>query len=147
MAGMFTAAARIIRLRYSLRCLFVALTLCALWIGWQTNIVRQRQALLRLVRDAGGVVADEYPVQTGGTACAAPPSASLFRGLIGDQAVGTIGVPDSLTDEYDRIARAFPEAAVLPLMSEIPFNTPSSFGSLPGSNYSLDTFVERPSGR
>jgi hypothetical protein len=34
-----------VRLRYSLRALFVVLTLACLWLGWNVNIVRNRNAL------------------------------------------------------------------------------------------------------
>ena len=33
--------------RFSLRTLFVVVTVCCVWLGWQLHIVRERQAMLR----------------------------------------------------------------------------------------------------
>jgi transcription-repair coupling factor (superfamily II helicase) len=56
---MLRAIKRVARLRYSLRCLFAAVTLCALWLGWQTSMVRERRTLLAHLRGSGDDIIDE----------------------------------------------------------------------------------------
>jgi len=138
---MLRAITRVIRLPYSLRCLFALITLCALWVGWQTSIVRERQALLNLVQDSGG---GAYDLVSTGSASSPPASISFFRKLIGDRVMGAIMLPESLSERRDQIARAFPEADVWPQELFLPADF--EYKSTMPMNYSLDTFVERPAG-
>jgi hypothetical protein len=39
-------------LRFNLRTMFVAFTVVAVWLGWNLRIVREREATLRLLREA-----------------------------------------------------------------------------------------------
>ena len=97
------------RLRFSLRTLFVVVTVVCVWLGWQVPIVRDRHGLLRWVRDFEG------PVLTAGPEDDESLELPFFRRLIGDRAVTFIGFPSDVVsmEEIRRIERAFPEAEVV----------------------------------
>ena len=42
--------------RWSLRTLFVAVTVLCVWLGWQVNVVQQRRAMANRIRAEGGSV-------------------------------------------------------------------------------------------
>jgi hypothetical protein len=43
-------------LRFSLRTLFVLVTVIACWLGWQVHVVQHRHAVLRQIEADGGLV-------------------------------------------------------------------------------------------
>ena len=112
--------------RYSLRTLFVAVTLFCLWLGWQVHCVQVRKDWLMRVQAAGGRVyfgdtfREKYPTLTQ----QAPQEVSWYRRLLGDRSVHTLFV--IVNDPKDKqraaaevapIKSAFPEATVLPSIS------------------------------
>jgi len=89
--------------RFSLRSLFVLLTLVGLWLGWDVPIIRQRQALLR------HVAVYQYESPRMGEFAAVP----WHRRVLGDEAVGVIYVNRPAGREYiQRAKQLFPEAHV-----------------------------------
>ena len=102
--------------RFSLRTMFVVVTLLAVaaaWIGYNLNWIRQRHEMI----DSGGVAAGDGPNHTVGTDPVAPGLLQFFR----EGAYGYIIVfPDrtggSLTPaeqaKLNRVAQLFPEATV-----------------------------------
>ena len=133
--------------RFSLRTMFVVVTLLCCWLGWESNIVRQRQSLLKELTTKA-----EFQVTKAGEWMSYPPvgttpapraSVSLVRRLLGDEAVQEIGYsthsqPPSEADR-SRIARVFPEARIyeIPILME-----PCHPGCFPAG-----TLVDSPQGR
>jgi hypothetical protein len=94
--------------RFSLRTLFAVTTVCAIWLGWQLSIVRERAALSRLAQEQGALVHLKRPGDPN------PASIPLGRALLGDVTVQCINVPTgTITEaEFDRLCGKFPEAIV-----------------------------------
>lgn len=103
---------------FSLRTLFVVVTVLACWLGWNLNIMRQRnQAMARIVSENGQVITyDEFekmvPAVRGKISTRQLP---IGLRLLGTNPVAFINVPgESFTEhEADRIDRLFPEARVM----------------------------------
>lgn len=103
--------------RFSLRTLFVLVTILCVWLGWQLNIVRERR-LIRTDWSASSkfqfMTAESYDTDFsyGPVATATIP---LPRRLMGDEAIQLIWYswyqPPS-DEEVQRIADAFPEATI-----------------------------------
>jgi hypothetical protein len=116
------------RLRFSLRVLFVAITVFAVWFGWQVVTVRERRALLRKLTD---VSAENYkPFRTyvygkgqkqsisieGPSIPDAAPNISWIRKLLGDRGFQLICLPASMSsDDVSEYRKAFPESHVTQL--------------------------------
>jgi hypothetical protein len=104
-------------LRFSLRTLFVVVTIFGVWLGWNLKIVRERNRLLDYVHilarlEAGEADPDiksrqerKYP---GDWECIRIP---WTRRVLGDSSYIAIAVPDSATSKLiAEIEAAFPEA-------------------------------------
>jgi hypothetical protein len=95
--------------RYSLRTLFIVVTLFACWLGWNLNKVRQREQVLRQknITSAGMDWATKQPRQT-------PPQHFPFSWrLLGEQPLHILGVHGGLSpDELKRLQALFPEAEI-----------------------------------
>ncbi len=92
------------RFQFSLRTLFVLITLVALWIGWSLNWIRQRQAFLPpddLDQTRPFASSTEKTVTAPG-----------LLWIFGEEGVATIFVPERQTDDFAEAKRLFPEADV-----------------------------------
>jgi hypothetical protein len=107
-------------LRFSLRTMFVIVTVLSCWLGWESSVVRERQAVRRESEERGFfhfVSADEYLRRY-------PPGdtrpdvarVSIFRQWLGDEAIQEIWYyrDDQRISEVEqrRLAKAFPEAEI-----------------------------------
>jgi hypothetical protein len=126
--------------RYSLRGLFVAVTLFGCWLGWASSVVRERQAVLRELRVDSKfrvVAANEWtPLYPSG----APRDVAVIpitRRWLGDEAIQEIWRYDGFSEaERQRLSRVFPEAD----LSEMHYE-PCHPGCFPSG-----TLVETPDG-
>ena len=109
------------RPRFSLRTLFVALTIAGIalgWLAWQANIVRHREQMRAQIEAAGGAIffdsvdwmhspdvrelrKGDYQLQV-----------SAIRRWLGDRRIGFIGFNRQLTEADRQAIEAFPEAQV-----------------------------------
>jgi hypothetical protein len=106
-------------LRFSIRTMFVAFTVVAMWLGWNVHAVRQRQAkLAELQADIFRVVVStraEHDALYPNISNEPMLQVSIVRRLLGDEPVYWInflplwGVSDA---EFDATADLFPEARV-----------------------------------
>jgi hypothetical protein len=103
--------------RFSLRTMFVAFTLVAVWLGWNVHIVRQRKAKLAELEASPFrvVVTTRANYEALYNTNEPMPQVSYLRRLMGDQPVYWIkfvalwGVSDA---EFNATAALFPEARV-----------------------------------
>lgn len=129
--------------RFSLRTLLVLVTLVACWLGWESSVVRHRQAIRKEFDAKPGIdftTADSslwsYPPGT------AKPRASvpLVRRLLGDEPIQEIWMArwfNQISDaDVARLTKAFPEATIQESHPE-----PCHPGCFPRG-----TLVETPSG-
>jgi len=99
-----------LRPRYTLRTLFVAITLFGAWLGWQSHLVKQRKDRLQWITDHGGKWSANGPNNIA-------PMTDLpwYRTLLGDQAVDVIWLPDECTrEEAEKVEEEFPESQINP---------------------------------
>ncbi|HEY1599862.1 MAG TPA: hypothetical protein VGG64_09690 [Pirellulales bacterium] len=108
--------------QFGLGTMFVLVTLFAVWLGWQINVVRERQAVRVFIEEQGGIarsLQDWRPMRyppgyVGPRQGAIPPKISLpfWRHWMGDEPVAEIlwpaGSPES---KMEYAAAVFPEAA------------------------------------
>jgi len=97
-------------LRFSLRTMFVAFTVIAVWLGWTSRLVHERRAVLK---DHSRF----WPtfVDTGAGSGGPTPTITWVRQIMGDRAVQEIWVSRRATDDDLQLAtRLFPEADVSP---------------------------------
>jgi hypothetical protein len=98
--------------RFSLRTMFVVVTVVAVWLGWELKFVRERQAWVQankaLIRPGEpvpvGSVVGMY-IDSGATQSYFP----IWRRWLGDAPVPTIVFPEPWTN-HDSVKRLFPEA-------------------------------------
>ena len=105
---------------FSLRTLFAAVTIFAVWLGWQARIVHERNALRTAVELAASDSFEPYVVvatrDDGVTVRMwdfkwSKNPIPWYRRMLGDEPVGTLGVPNGWTaSEVQRLKEAFPEA-------------------------------------
>ncbi len=104
--------------QYSLRLLFIVITLACLWLGWNAQVVGLRRETLRAVEENGGraigwntMLDDRSP-----SSAQFNSAVSWVRRLLGDHVVEVIYLPSSAFSAYDgeRIQAVFPEAVLLP---------------------------------
>lgn len=101
--------------RFSLRSLFVVITCACVWLGYQMNIVHQRQALRKSIVARGGVVTETDP-----SAARMPDLEGIawYRQLLGDRAAASIELPpdpathDVSIGDLQAALEIFPEAEV-----------------------------------
>ncbi len=103
---------------YSLRTLFVAVTLFAVWLGWELKFIRERNSLRDWI-DANGfacTAAEASPDLPPGEQLFDPSprrvSIPMWRQWLGDEAIAYIGIgKQSPTHEnWQNAKRLFPEA-------------------------------------
>ena len=101
-------------LRFSLRTMFVAFTVVAIWLGWNVQIMQQRRAALTEAEDNGYEVwTAEIEPETDMSAHHNPPTISMLRRMLGDEAVYGIWLPfDAPEPEFQRLSMLFPEARI-----------------------------------
>jgi hypothetical protein len=116
---------RWLRLQFSLRTLFFAITLFGIWLGWQVWIVNARKESLRRIESIGGVVLADSNLFGGSPyGCTfepytppPPPDVTWVRKLFGDRAIQTIGLPETISQaEQVKIRTQFPEATFWPVV-------------------------------
>jgi hypothetical protein len=89
-------------LRFSVRTLLVAVTICCVWLGWQVSIVRERKAAVKLLDHLAGPVSFSGYVD--------PPYVNIVRRMLGDvPPLYSLHIYDATLDEIQRIKNAFPE--------------------------------------
>jgi len=98
---------------FSLRTLFVVVTLVAVWLGWQENLVRRRTVERNRIEAAGGRFSARA-AQAGSSRGYKPyyyARLSFVRELLGDRAAAEIILPSSFTDEERHsVAEMFSES-------------------------------------
>jgi len=104
--------------RFSLRTLFVLVTVIACWLGWQVQVVQHRKAMLKQIETDGGLVFigsvdwEHSPsVVFNGPHDHAFKLSSLRR-MLGDRHIDLIGFDRPLTNTDRQAIEAFPESAV-----------------------------------
>jgi hypothetical protein len=126
------------RFRFSLRMLFVLVTVICLWLGWNARTVNARRALLAEIESRGGQAICGPEVI--GLRCWSPAllfvetdvPVSPIRRLLGDSVVEVIYLPSAAfsCDDGDRIQDVFPEALLLPgpfgMQTMVPYGTGES---------------------
>jgi hypothetical protein len=127
--------------RFSLRTIFLLVTLLCCWLGWESSIVHRRRAVLREFGAGHGYqfnTASDYVKRY-------PPNAknlsvaqvSFVRRLLGDEAIQEIWYSHTRSEtDLKRLAEAFPEATI----QEIPLE-PCHPGCFPRG-----TLVDTPQG-
>ena len=115
------------RWSFSLRTLFVVVTVFGCWLGWQVKTVRDRSNARYEIEARGAKIAAGSVL--GGSARvgrAGDPLAKLpwIRRALGDEPVGLILFPGELSPSDLEKADYFPEACVLRNSSYIPVTTP-----------------------
>jgi hypothetical protein len=120
--------------RFSLRTLFVLVTLFAVWLAWQLNLIHQRNAMHRWIEAHGGSAAtgslgksfrDEIIQAVGPDPDFirqfAPETRTgtipWFKTILGDHAVAYIVIPRVFDPGhvYKRAQVLFPEALIIPV--------------------------------
>lgn len=137
-------------LRFSLRTMFIVVTVLCCWLGWESSIVRGRQTLLKELRTRPSVSVTTAEQWAAMFVPRSPPlpagqqraSVSIVRRWLGDEAVQEIGYSkhyQPLSEaELKRLTKVFPEARLYE--QEIPME-PCHPGCFPGG-----TLVETPAG-
>ena len=116
-ASMTAPRRRWFRFAFSLRMLFVVMTMFGCWLGWQLAIVRHRVAEIQRMKSSGGKVLSSVPFYASSMFSRWPldhfetPNISRFRRLLGDRPVGAIQLPSIDLDESEcqSIRKTFPE--------------------------------------
>ena len=95
-------------LRFSVRTLLIAVTVLCVWLGWQVSIVRERNAIIALMRSRQPY----FSLLDNDQIVVAPPAPhpSWIRRLIGDKSRSLLNVNNLTLAEAKRVAKAFPEA-------------------------------------
>ena len=101
--------------RFSLRTMFVVVTVFACYFAWQFSYIQKRKAFLIYVEE---VNKNGPPTVNNSTRTASIP---LWRRLLGDHAIPVISLPMELPDEdYDKAKSLFPEAEILGVPKPLP---------------------------
>ena len=121
--------------RFSLRTLFLVVTVFCLWLGWQASVVRERKSLLRSLENDPHLLFDPLHTSFGpgkmvltfGTLTnhRDGPYVPWFRRMLGDDNVTSLGLPSEMTEEdLRRFKIAFPEAVISQEPVGMRFSTP-----------------------
>jgi hypothetical protein len=131
---------------FSLRTMFVLVTLLSCWLAWETSVVRHRKAVLDGLKTNGAIRfttakawEERYP---GGSPLGRPARISLVRQWLGDEAIQEIQYQSWFYVEFVKVdlaevKRAFPEAE----LREGPLPEPCHPGCFPRG-----TLIETPAG-
>ena len=104
---------------FSLRTMFVVMTVLCCWLAWESNVVRQRKIVLKDLSTKPGIevtTAAAWKERIGRSLSPLEPPAqiSLVRRSLGDEAIQEIGYIADFDEpspaELGRLARIFPEA-------------------------------------
>jgi hypothetical protein len=109
--------------QFSLRTLFIMLTVFGVWLGWQANVVHERKAMRNWIESGGGRLSVFYPPQplpgtnliilTGDFPDGEDFTVPIIRRWLGDEPVWKVEVRhDASADEVVKAKRLFPEAEV-----------------------------------
>ena len=123
--------------RFSLRTLFVAVTVLCVWLGWNANTVQKRKTLLREIkycaRSADRSIGEDELGYAGLETTEASPKwqpffksgdyehvrVSAIRRLLGDESCLSLHLPQSLDrNAIERAEKAFPEAVLVMKLHE-----------------------------
>ena len=111
--------------RFSLRMLFAAITLFAIWLGWQMSVVRERKNMRAVLEAACGPDDKPYNQVWNNSIISAgirPYQLPWFRKILGDELVPIICLPPATTlEQRERFKQDFPEAWI----SVAPENPPN----------------------
>lgn len=107
--------------RFSLRTMFVVITVLCCWLGWESSVVRVRQGTLRGLRAKPGIEVTTATAWKERYAATPPPrpaaQISTVRTWLGDEAIQEIGYTANFSDlsseEQARLAKVFPEATLV----------------------------------
>jgi hypothetical protein len=101
------------RFRFSLRTMFVVVTVGCIWLGWQVYLVQKRKALLQLSESSGGGwTARDAIYSPDGVPEPLITDISWYRKLLGDHAVAYILLQAATESELIAARSLFPEARV-----------------------------------
>lgn len=105
-------------LQFGLRTMFVVVTVVALWLGWEVNFVRQRQAWRR-----EHAALTERPIKTPNPSYVPKTTIPPWRIWMGDSYLSQIYFPPDWTEQDRAYAtRLFPEANLFRITSSDPLN-------------------------
>jgi len=117
--------------------MFVVVTVICVWLGWNVNIVRERELLLKSLETDESLSFDpfrtrfsnvtkwNFSVSEISSMKRSGVSIPWFRRMLGDQAVMMLTLPQSMSEsDILRFKSAFPEA----LISQEPANSGFSSG-------------------
>ncbi|MCI0360073.1 MAG: Hint domain-containing protein [Planctomycetaceae bacterium] len=106
--------------KFSLRTMFVLVTLVSCWLAWESSVVRHRKAVLARHQSNGAISfttakAWEERFPGGSTLLGRAAKVSLVRQWLGDEAIQEIWCSSWYSAEFtkvnlDEVKRAFPEA-------------------------------------
>lgn len=133
--------------RFSLRTMFVLVTVFCCWLGWESSVVRKRQAVLKEFRGKSAyqiTMADEWVKRfPAGSPQAGVARIPQIRVWLGDQAIQEISYrsysADFSAQDLARLQKTFPEATAHELPEEL--QIPCHPGCFPRG-----TLVDTPSG-
>jgi hypothetical protein len=118
--------------RFSLRAIFVMVTVFALWLGWELKFISERRAIHKWVVDSGGVTVlgtDQHEIARGIV------HIPFWRRWLGDYAVGMVKLEAHATPaDVKRVKAAFPEVLyceAVRSLSGIGRGTSRAYGSSP----------------
>ncbi len=106
--------------QFGLRTMFLAVTVFAVWLGWELTVVRERQTLRRFVEMDDGMVMARNPVDPN-SVCAIP----WWRTMLGDESAALIVLGRSKGFDEAKIRAAFPEVELV-----LPHALPSDEGAI-----------------
>ena len=99
--------------RFSLRTLFVLVTVLCIWLGFQVNAAHRQKEAVAAIQKAGGYVLFDYQITRGGAimANASPPGPGWLRKFIGEdyfRKVKNVNLSETTTES------GFSQLALLP---------------------------------
>ena len=102
------------RLRFSLRTLFVIVTVFGIWLGWQMSIVRERKNMRTVLEAACGPDGKPYSQVWNNSLISygiRHYQLPWLRKILGDEPVPIICLPPTMTpDQREHFKQSFPEA-------------------------------------
>ena len=115
---------RYLRFVFSLRTMFVVVTIFGVWLGWELRIVHERKYILRQLEQnfpgsfqlisLEATEADTSRVVMGAYGDYEFMRVSRIRRFLGDESYARIALPPSLEPQFiERAEHAFPEAALV----------------------------------
>ncbi len=126
------------RFAFSLRTMFVVVTVLCLWLGWNANIVLERKAFIEMLKRQGhnpyrATISPNDPFgATGGTVFRGPGKFRAnplpwVRRMLGDEPVPILGLPDDMdAAQVRRVRKLFPETPVMAWKGETIWARPDS---------------------